>query len=242
MTKRFDQWSRWAGPFEDIVEAGRVAVASVEKQRPGKPSPVALEVTYPRIIRTYASIEELDDGTDIRDLALIANIRLRVGEEADLSVSIHAETKKGPALSLEVVGNDEDEVNAVFDAVLTPLNRGRRLLNQTGVGVLAALVGAAFLLVVLGLLDYRGIIELERNRANRPYQLSIGAGVMVVAFGLAFGITWLNPPLQLLTPTGSSRLRRFRGLVAAVSLVLLGVAAQEIWNLVTRGRTLVRKS
>lgn len=128
MAKRFQHWARWKGYFPDLVEAAQVAVASIEKWS-GNPPEGEIEVTFPGHVRSFGSPQELESQVDVRDVSRITSARIRIGPRIEqLRASIRVE-QDSPAVSLEVSGDDEDQVKAVFDNIAVPLERGQTRLN-----------------------------------------------------------------------------------------------------------------
>lgn len=77
---------------------------------------------------------------------------------------------------------------------LPPLRPGRRLQHW----ILPVLLGAGFLLIVFGPVDWRDWLELARHHAHSPWLVVFLVAVQIVMFSLALpasGLVWVVAPL-----------------------------------------------
>lgn len=237
ITKRTENWSRWAGGLSDLDDAGRIAAAYL-KQWTGDEPPVRVVAALPRRVEEADNLSDFNALVDGRDLALIESLKIEIGGLTGPRVSIHAERRSTPALALEVSGNDKVQVNGLYDEVRLKLDRGKQVLSSGAASLLIVFagVGAAF----AGLFMSRRagwLVDTPSDPAAsigspgstlNPLGLALIAGLVVIA--LSIGLQAL-PSLEILPEGRGSALGRWRTRIGgAIAAVILGVVASGLWG------------
>jgi hypothetical protein len=237
ITKRTENWSRWAGGIADVDDAARTAAAYL-KEWTGHEPPVRVVAALPRRVEEADNLSDFNALVDSRDLALIESLKIEIGALTGPRVSIHAELRSAPAMALEVSGDDKVQVNGLYDEVRSKLDRGKQILDRTIAAFVTAIAATAA--GFAGLFISRRIGWLVDTPVNptasvgapdsilAPAGLLLVAGLIVIA--LAIGLQAL-PSLEILPEGRGSALERWRTRIGgAIAAVVLGVVASGVWG------------
>jgi hypothetical protein len=226
------QWDRWAGTIPDLERATRLA-AEVLNPRTGEPR-CHIEIALPGRVIEADTADALVTEIDTRDLTLIRNIRIQIGSRRSPRASIHIE-RQPPAVTVEVVGEDQTRVEGLASQLADLFSKGRQLPGpNTLVGIgMATAVGVVFVGVWIV-----NTLGLRHQTGNGEAQLAPGGVVMVLVIALGtIGVfvvgNWLFPGLELLEAGANTRARRFRfAIVTFLGGILSSLAATVVYELV----------
>jgi hypothetical protein len=212
--QRYKKWNRWTGSPSDLAAAAAIAQKSVN-QWIGTDSECRISVNRPSRLTQGLTIEQLASLPQDQ-IPQVSSVDIRFGGYS--APYAHLElSKESPALSIQVEGYDETQVEGTFAQMTTELDRGSRKPEW---------VSHRFLLVTLVFSFYVGSFLLWSALLNLTYYLhwirykhgnwlvqefAVYAIAVLLMAMVCVGTYWLFPDLELLPQGQRTRWARFRG-------------------------------
>ena len=216
--------NRWAGPLSDITEAGKLVVSTLSDWTGHDPE-CEVEIAFPNATRRDHLMEMLDRRVDTRDMSSISSIRVRVeGHQGPFGI-VHLETSEPmsqntkPAVTLEVTGADESQVDALLEGLRRIFRRGSQSPEYGLLLLMVVAAGVSFVALAIGLPEWLGYELPDESLAGA----GVAIGILVALIGVVVvgSLIVLHPVLELLPPGGKTRRARWSSRVWSVLGLLL---------------------
>lgn len=218
-----ESWTRWGGSADQIIAITEQSLSTIKAVSKGKqPTLYCLLTTPPDDESRSVSVDQFRTG--LQNITQLKKIEIVVSDEDSGLVANITLSSEPPAARLEVQGDNQVEVQGVRSELRHALDVGKRWPKSTyttvAIGmVIGLLIGVAFSIGI----DYVPFGWLPNNLLGSIIASLLG-GITYLALliaAIAF-MRWALPTLELIPAGGKSRLVRYKGLISAGALFLLG--------------------
>jgi hypothetical protein len=230
--RRYKKWNRWTGSPSDLAAAATIAQKSLT-QLIGTDPECRISVDRPGRLTQGVNIEQLASLPQDQ-IPQVSSVDIRFGGFS--APYAHLElSKQAPALSLQVEGGDETQVEGTFSQMVTELDRGSRKPEWVSSTTLYFVVGVCFSVGIIALpaalLNLTFHLHWIRHRASGAQMSEIAmtaVGVLLIAM-TCIGTYWLFPDLELLPQGTRTRWTRFRAVaLTTLSGILIGLTVSVL--------------